>query len=141
MLARHAVLLTPPKSSRPPQLLFRQQLAPTCPEKRSVTPLAATLMDLPASVANKRLTAWLSPLAATYTKNIGRGRLLWLTSFSLLITPQSIPFPFFVLRTVFRNGALSTSLESVRCTLFLSRRRVYLSRPGFQSPRVPAISA
>ncbi len=38
-------------------------------ENGPVSPLAATLMDLPASVANKRLTAWLSPLAATLTKN------------------------------------------------------------------------
>jgi len=38
-----------------------------------VSPLAAPLMDLPASVANKRLTAWLSPLDATLTKNRGVG--------------------------------------------------------------------
>src|SRR5713226_8170229 len=37
----------------------------------SLSPLAATLMDLPASVANKRLTVRLSPLAATLTKNTG----------------------------------------------------------------------
>jgi len=37
----------------------------------SLSPLAATLMDLRASVANKRLTAWLSPLDATLTKNRG----------------------------------------------------------------------
>src|SRR5258708_22041778 len=30
-------------------------------------------MDLPASVANKRLTAWLNPLDATLTKNTGVG--------------------------------------------------------------------
>ncbi len=36
-----------------------------------ISRLAATLMDLPASVANKRLTAWLSPLDATLTKNRG----------------------------------------------------------------------
>ncbi len=36
-----------------------------------VSPLAATLMDLPASVGNKRLTAGLSPLDATLTKNRG----------------------------------------------------------------------
>jgi len=39
----------------------------------SLSPLAATLMDLPASVANKRLTVRLSPLAATLTKNRGEG--------------------------------------------------------------------
>src|SRR5712692_6631496 len=44
-----------------------------------VSPLAATLMDLPASVGNKRLTAGLTPLDATLTKNRGWGRVLWLT--------------------------------------------------------------
>src|SRR5947209_24808 len=47
-------------------LLSRQQIAP-------LTPLAATLIDFPASVANKRLTTGLSPLAATLTINIGEG--------------------------------------------------------------------
>ncbi len=69
MLARQVVLLTPPKSPHPSQLISRQQSAP-------VSPLAATLMDLPASVANKRLTAWLSPLDATLTKTGGWGRLM-----------------------------------------------------------------
>src|SRR5260370_24905733 len=62
MLVRQAVLLTPPKSSHPYQLLSRQQSAP-------VNPLAATLMDLPASVANKRLTVWAKPFRCnTYKK-------------------------------------------------------------------------
>jgi hypothetical protein len=64
MLARHAVLLTPSKSSGPPQLPSCKQIAP-------LTPLAATLMDFPASVANKRLMTRLSPLAATLTRNRG----------------------------------------------------------------------
>src|SRR3989442_233164 len=64
MSARHAPPLTLLRSSRPPQLSSRPQLA-------LLTPLAATLMDFPASVANKRLTAGLSPLAATLTKNPG----------------------------------------------------------------------
>src|SRR6266852_2860245 len=72
MCARQLFLLTPPKSSYPRPLLSRPQSAP-------VSPLAATLMDLPASVANKRLTAWLTPLDATLTKNRGWGRVLWLT--------------------------------------------------------------
>src|SRR6266481_947216 len=72
MLARQVVLLTPPKSSHPSQLLSRQQPAP-------VSPLAATFMSLPASVANKRLTAELSPLDATLTKNTGEGKRLWLS--------------------------------------------------------------
>ena|SRR5712664_4026241 len=66
MASRRAVILTLSRSSHPTQLLSRQQSAP-------ISPLAATLMDLPASVANKRLTRLLSPLAATLTKNTGVG--------------------------------------------------------------------
>jgi len=66
MLARQVVLLTPSKSSALTQLLSRQHFLP-------VSPLAATLMDLPASVANKGLTAWLNPLDATLTKIRGGG--------------------------------------------------------------------
>src|SRR6266481_6979362 len=58
------VLQTPPKSSHPTQLLSRQHFV-------RVSPLAATLMNSLASVANKRLTADLSPLDATLTKNMG----------------------------------------------------------------------
>src|SRR5216683_963082 len=39
----------------------------------ALSPLPATLMDLPANVANKRLTAWLSLLDATLTKKRGGG--------------------------------------------------------------------
>src|SRR5712664_731889 len=60
--ARQAVLLTPPRFLHPGRLLSSQRLA-------CVSPLAATLIHLPASVANKRLAARLSPLAATLTKN------------------------------------------------------------------------
>jgi len=49
------------------------------------SPLAATLMHLPASVANKRLTALVSPLDATLTKNRGRG---------VLPTGHAFQFPF-----------------------------------------------
>jgi hypothetical protein len=94
MRPRHAVLLTPSdhyscarilredlctfvrrlheESSHPIQSLFRQHVV-------RVSPLAATLMAFPASVANKRLTVTLSPLAATLTKNRGEGVLLLLT--------------------------------------------------------------
>jgi len=44
----------------------------------NLSSLAATLMSLPASVANKRLTENLNPLAATLTKNQGAGK--WLTT-------------------------------------------------------------
>jgi hypothetical protein len=80
MLARQVVLLAPPKPSHPTQLLSRQQYAP-------VSPLASTLMDFPASVANKRLTPNLTPLDATATKNRGAhssGQKL----FSLLALPR-----------------------------------------------------
>src|SRR5882724_8220008 len=60
------VLLTPSKSSAPTQLLSCQHFIP-------VSPLAATLMGLPASVANKRLTAELNLLDATLTENRGVG--------------------------------------------------------------------
>jgi hypothetical protein len=43
------------------------------PEQRRVSPLAATLMELPASAANKGLTEILTPLDATLTKNRGVG--------------------------------------------------------------------
>src|SRR5882672_1743039 len=66
MRARQVVLLTPPKSSHPRPLLSRQHFVP-------VSPLAATLMDSPASVASKRLTVGLSPLAATLTKTGAEG--------------------------------------------------------------------
>jgi hypothetical protein len=87
MCPRQAILLTPPRSSHPSRLLSRQHFA-------CVNPLTATLMQLPASVANKRLTAMLSPLAATLTKNTGY--LLQAKSFSLSFSrcslqPLSVP--------------------------------------------------
>ena len=62
------VLLTLSQSPYPTPLLFCQQTAP-------INPLLATLMDLPASVANKRLTESLTLLDATLTKNTGVGLL------------------------------------------------------------------
>src|SRR6266403_2016035 len=69
MGTRQVVLLTPPRSSHLRPLLSRQHSAP-------ISPLAATLMNLLASVANKELTGSLSPLAATLTKNGGVGRVM-----------------------------------------------------------------
>jgi len=105
MLARQVVLPTPPNSSHPRPLLSRQQSV-------GISPLSATLMDLPASVANKRLTARLNPLDATLTKNTGahpssqkpfyllalppqtfrRSNLFWLSPFFLFIHLQ-MPLP------------------------------------------------
>src|SRR5258708_7747534 len=81
MCPRQAILLTPPRSSHPGRLLSRQHFA-------CVNPLTATLMQLPASVANKRLAEWLSPLAATLTKNTGY--LLQAKSFSLSFSRCSL---------------------------------------------------
>src|SRR5882762_4334799 len=66
MASRRAVILTPSRSSHPIRLLSRRQNA-------AISPLAATLMDLFASVANKGFTRSLSLLAATLTKNRGEG--------------------------------------------------------------------
>ncbi len=68
MLARHAVPLTAPEAE--PRLHRLEQF--WC----NVSPLAATLIVPPVSVANKRLTAWLNPLDATLTKNRGRGAVM-----------------------------------------------------------------
>src|SRR5258708_4082500 len=130
MRPRHAVLLTPSKSSRPSQLLYRQHCAP-------VSPLAATLMAQPASVANKRLTVGLNPLDATLTKNTGGGSPTFqrgcLTMLAPVIafrpTPHSlprIPFLFTLLRTLLRFFALiknSTLLFSISSALFAKNTR------------------
>src|SRR5467141_3097528 len=64
--------LEPSTSNFQPPALQRSNLQTFHPSNPP-SPLAATLMDLPASVANKRLTVWLSPLDATFTKNKGEG--------------------------------------------------------------------
>src|SRR6266436_2475744 len=55
-----------PRPPHPTLLLFRPHLV-------RLSPLPATLIDHPASVANKRLTTGLTLLDATLTKNQGRG--------------------------------------------------------------------
>src|ERR1700720_3234574 len=67
----------------------RQHSAPT-PTHHPVSPLTATLMDLPASVANKRLTVLVNPLDATYKKQGGLG-VLWLTRFASKIDVLTNP--------------------------------------------------
>ena len=57
-------------------VIFRRHIRHSTPTPSSLrtlalTPLAATLMGPGVSVANKRLTLWLNPLAATLTKNRG----------------------------------------------------------------------
>jgi hypothetical protein len=83
MRPRHAILLTPSnlcafarflgeESPHPTQLISR-------PHTVRVSPLDATLMIFPASVANKRLTIGLSSLDATLMRNTGGGGVLLLT--------------------------------------------------------------
>jgi hypothetical protein len=64
--ASQVVLQTPSKSLGFRKLPSREPFA-------CVSPLAATLMDTPTSVANKRLRVRLTPLDATLTKNRGVG--------------------------------------------------------------------
>jgi len=67
-------------TSLPPHFLTSRSPCPPAPTPSgllatdALSPLAATFMDLPASVANKRLTDWLNPLDATLTKNRGWGQ-------------------------------------------------------------------
>ena len=69
MPSRRAVLLTPPKSSGPPQLLSCKPVAP-------VSPLDSALVNSLVSVGNKELTGNLSPLDSALTKNRGVGSVM-----------------------------------------------------------------
>src|SRR6266478_3075324 len=81
-------------------------------ENSPVSPLAATLMDLPASVANKRLTVGVSPLDATLTKNRGvhpsSQKVLSLRAFPAVRT-----FKRFDVQTFQRVSQLSSFLSTV----------------------------
>ena len=101
MLARQAVLLTLPRSSHPRPLLSRQHYAP-------VSPLAATLTNLPASIANKRLTQSLNPFDSTLTKNTGAGSALQLSAFLRSNVQRRNSFPV----TSLAAPHLATSIES-----------------------------
>ena len=120
MPARHAVLLTPLESPHPKALLSRQPPPP-------ISPLAATLMNLLASAANKRLTVELSPLDATLTKY--RGDILRPKSFSLSSALRSLQFlsalqclcgssvfhlPYTLPSSVCCNSCVSHSCENCR---------------------------
>jgi hypothetical protein len=74
MRARQVDLLTPPIYSYLFQSLSRQHQAP-------VSPLPATLTNLPACIANKRLTLKLNPLDPTLIKKRGVGAPLQLSTF------------------------------------------------------------
>jgi len=90
----------------------------TCPDPVGATatlalsPLDATLMHLPASVANKGLTAWLNPLDATLTKNRGG---------------TSVPLDVPIFRRSDVQSASQMGLRDARTTCF---RVTSLPRPG-----------
>jgi hypothetical protein len=97
MLAIPIALLTPPNrcafarslrevSPRPTQFL-------SCQYHYPINPLDATLMDLPASVVNKRLTSKLTPLNATLTKNWG-AHLSTFTPSDVPTNLRTAPFSF-----------------------------------------------
>src|SRR5216684_5995256 len=107
------------------------------------------------SVANKRLTAGLSPLDATLTKNRGgtsfkpKGSLPPRLSCSSDVQTfphanvstcfPAILFPFNRLRTLLHNGRHVSAFLSITCALFPSRRRVYppSSHFGTHPLRIP----
>src|SRR6266436_4020022 len=85
MVARQAVPLTPSESLGLAKLLSYQHSS-------CLTPLAATLVDSTASVANKRLTANGNPFRCNTYKKHGGGVPLRLTSYSFGVTPCA-PIP------------------------------------------------
>ena len=85
-------------------------------------------MDLPASVANKRLTAGLNPLNATLTENRGEG-VLWLTSSFRRKLHSMNSLVFTRLRTLFRNGSSLGVSFSIVSALFPLLRGVQGSLP------------
>jgi len=132
MLTCQAVLLTPPNFCHPRPLLSRQQSI-------GISPLSATLMDLPASVVNKRVTARLNPLDATLTKNTGG------TSFQpktfLSSRPTSADIPTFkpVLVIAFLSFHTLTNAPSRK-----PLRLTSLQMPGgmgSRSPKRPTVSS
>jgi len=71
----------------------------------ALSPLPATSMDLPASVANKRLMAKLNLLDATLTENTGGGlRPLQRATRRSYLAAALKPFPFMLLRTLLHRA-------------------------------------
>src|SRR6266851_3481050 len=121
MRPRHAVLLIPPKSSHPSQFRSRQLSAP-------VTSLAATLMNLPASVANKRLAAGLTSLDATLTKKRGGGPC------SEVRACQRCNAPFVHSFRSLRKECFTTPFDSQGSTLFLKTAGCTPTLPFLELP-------
>src|SRR5882672_4263226 len=110
----------PPGSSSNSSKISHPRPLPSHQHFIPVGPLAATLMDSPASVANKRLTARLNPLAATLTKNRGVGP----------------TFRRFDIRTFRRSDAMFASRTQLRDDSHVSHLHVssILSRRSLFNP-------
>ncbi len=143
MPARNVVLLTSSESFHPTQLPSRQRSTP-------LNPLAATLMDPPASVANKRLTADLSPLDATLTKNRGVGgvmvnQLPLSSNISTRLQPSFVLNRFHTLSfSVSCNSCICHSYENCRVRTNNSQsetlRCKLTRRPSADSTLIPFLS-
>jgi hypothetical protein len=132
--------------------LFPKSFTCHISENGPVSPLVATLKDRPASVANKRLTAKLSPLSATLTKNRGECSPLdvppldaivnpyLLTSLLYLFTPP-VPLQPNAFGATIRKGTRilyfpGKQLRSPRClTLESGHREPFDNVPG-RRPRL-----
>src|SRR6266851_4510517 len=88
-----------------------------------LSPLSATLTHLPASVANKRLTAALSPLAATLTKNRG----VW-----AVIVNQHLPS---LVVWTFRRSDVAAFQRTLHSLFSLSVQRVFHNSFAFTGIR------
>ncbi len=95
----------------------------------ALSPLAATLMNLPANVANKRLMPHVNPLDATLTKNTGAGypshfgKVCTVLTTRTRISPKFFPFTFF--RTLLHDAKLNSFI-------FNGLRTLCLKTPGGQ---------
>src|SRR5712664_2796650 len=121
-------LLNAPYLTGGPSVPFLTSLPHYFLSPSSLSPLAATLMDPPASVANKRLTVWLNPLDATLTKNTGGGgdggHSSQFRNSPLAILLKSFPFTFFrTLFGVFAFAKKSTRLFSIDSALYAQNTR------------------
>jgi len=125
---------------------FQPSIAHTFNRFSDLNPLAATLTNPPTSVANKRLTAKLTPVDATLTKNRGRGhcfpcapsgsesesRLLALRPFDLFTFP------------LFHFPAISPRVFSIAYALFqvpypVSPLLATLTKTAAWTPTIPIL--
>src|SRR5260370_36236465 len=86
-------------------------------------PFRCNTYGLPASVANKRLTAWLSPLDATLTKNRGVGACRLLRHPSLAARPETQVLSLHILAHSFARSKNTTLLFSSYSALVAQNTR------------------